>query len=49
MKYELLSNFANTWGLVFLVILFVVLTSYAFWPKNKDKFDSASRIPLDEE
>ena len=49
MDYESTSLFAQTWGLVFLVIMFVVATAYALWPRNKDKFDKAARMPLDED
>ncbi|WP_321394436.1 cbb3-type cytochrome c oxidase subunit 3 [Emcibacter sp.] len=43
------SAFAQTWGLIFLVVMFVAVLAYALWPKNKDKFNKASHAPLDEE
>lgn len=49
MTYEGMSHFAQTWGLAFLVVLFLAGVGYAFWPKNKDKFRRAARLPLRED
>jgi len=49
MTYEQVSHFAQTWGLVFLLIAFVVIVAYALWPGNRKKFDRAARRPLDDE
>lgn len=49
MTYETVSAFAQTYGLVFLVIMFVSVLAYALWPGNKRKFESAARRPLDED
>lgn len=49
MDYETVRTFAGTWGLVFLVVLFVGVVGYALWPRNKKRFDEASRIPLEED
>jgi len=49
MTYETVSAFAQTYGLVFLVIMFVSVLVYALWPGNKRKFESAARRPLDED
>ncbi|WP_168190399.1 cbb3-type cytochrome c oxidase subunit 3 [Luteithermobacter gelatinilyticus] len=43
------ASFAQTWGLVFFVVMFLAVVAYALWPKNKDKFKNAARTPLDEE
>lgn len=48
MTYEAFSHFAGTWGLVLLVILFIASMGYAFWPGNKQKFEHAAQLPLDE-
>ncbi|WP_169568394.1 cbb3-type cytochrome c oxidase subunit 3 [Sneathiella limimaris] len=42
------SHFAQTYGLVYLFGLFLIVLVYALWPKNKDKFDKAAQIPLEE-
>jgi len=44
-----IAHFAQTWGLVYLVVLFLVVLVYALWPGNARKFDRAARRPLDEE
>jgi cytochrome c oxidase cbb3-type subunit 4 len=30
-------------------VLFIAVLGYALWPRNKDKFDHASRLPLSDE
>ena len=49
MSYDTLSYFAQTWGLVYLFVLFAAVLVYALWPRNKAKFDRAARMPLDED
>lgn len=49
MTYEIVSRFAQTWGLVFLLVLFLSACAYALWPGNRGRFEQASRMPLDEE
>ena len=44
--YEILSSFAQTWGLLLFVALFGVVLAYALWPRNQEKFDEAARVPL---
>jgi cytochrome c oxidase cbb3-type subunit 4 len=47
--YEFFSRFAQTWGLVYFVGLFVVILVYALWPSNQKQFDESARIPLRED
>jgi len=47
--YEEISRIAGTWGLGFLVLLFLIAVVYALWPRNRDKFERAKRIPLEDE
>ncbi|HET9161799.1 MAG TPA: cbb3-type cytochrome c oxidase subunit 3 [Caulobacteraceae bacterium] len=49
LSYEAVARFAQQGGAVYFVILFVIGAAYAFWPKNKEKFDRAARAPLNEE
>ena len=49
MTYENVAYFAETWGLVFLVVLFVGVLVYVFWPGNRDKFKRAAHRPLEDE
>ncbi|WP_300554833.1 cbb3-type cytochrome c oxidase subunit 3 [Maricaulis sp.] len=46
--YEILSSFAQTWGLLLFVMLFLGALAYALWPKNQDRFDKAAHAPLNE-
>lgn len=49
MTYETASHFAQTFGLVFLVTLFVIVLGYTFWPRNREKFRRAANLPLERE
>jgi cytochrome c oxidase cbb3-type subunit IV len=47
--YKNLAEFAQTWGLVYFVAVFLAVVAYALWPSNKKAFDDAARIPLRED
>jgi cytochrome c oxidase cbb3-type subunit 4 len=47
--YRTLAEFAQTWGLLYFVAVFLLVVTYALWPSNKTKFDEASRMPLRED
>jgi cytochrome c oxidase cbb3-type subunit 4 len=47
--YKALAEFAQTWGLVYFVIVFLVVLVYALWPSRKKRFEEAARIPLRED
>ena len=49
MTYETLSIIAQQGGTVYFGLLFLMVCVYAFWPKNKETFDRAARLPLDED
>ena len=49
MNYETLSSFAQTWGLLYFVILFLGACVYALWPSNGSKFKEAAALPLKDE
>ena len=44
--YEMLASFAQTWGMLLFIALFIGGCVYAFWPKNQDAFETAARAPL---
>ena len=46
--YETLAHFAQTWGLIYFVVMFAGVLAYALWPSNKDKFQSAAHAPLED-
>ncbi len=47
--YEDVLAFAQSWGSVYFVSLFVVVVIYALWPGNKATFTQAANIPLKED
>ena len=49
MTYQTVSGFAQTWGLVFLVVMFLIALAYALWPGNRDRFRRAAQVPLDDD
>ncbi len=49
MTYTALSEFAQTWGLVYFFVIFAGVLVYALWPSNRRSFDEASRVPLRED
>jgi cytochrome c oxidase cbb3-type subunit IV len=49
LTFENLSYFAQTWGLVFLVIMFAAALFYTFRPGARRTFEEAARMPLKED
>ncbi|MEQ8739032.1 MAG: cbb3-type cytochrome c oxidase subunit 3 [Rhodospirillales bacterium] len=49
MNFEEVAMFSKTWGLVYLVVLFIGVLIYAFYPGSKKKFQDAAKIPLKED
>jgi len=47
--YLALAEFAQTWGLVYFVAVFVVVLTYALWPSRQRQLDEDARIPLRED
>jgi cytochrome c oxidase cbb3-type subunit 4 len=47
--YMWLAKFAQTWGLLYFVSVFLVVLVYALWPSSQRKFDEAARMPLRED
>jgi len=47
--YRALAEFAQTWGLVYFVAVFVAVLIYALWPSRRRQFDEDARIPLRED
>ena len=47
--YEALSHFAQTWGLIYFILIFFVALAYTLWPRNVRRFDDAAKIPLRED
>ena len=47
--YEDVLAFAQSWGAVYFTLMFLVAFGYAWWPKNRQRFDQAAHIPLKDE
>lgn len=48
-SYTAVAGFAQTWGLVYFVVIFAIVVAYVLWPKNKKHFDDAAQIPFRED
>ncbi len=49
MDYETLRIFADSWGLLYLFVVFIAVVIFAFRPSAKRRYDAASQIPLKED
>ena len=47
--YRALAEFAQSWGLAYFVVLFLIVLAYALWPSRKAQFEEAARLPLRED
>jgi len=49
--YEFFARLAQTWGLVYFFILFLIVLAYALWPSRarQQRFDESARMPLRED
>ncbi len=48
-EHDTLVFISKTFGLFYLIALSIGVLVYAFWPRNKARFDAAARAILDEE
>lgn len=48
-NYLAVAQFAQSWGLVYFVAIFLAVLAYALWPSRQAQFDAAARIPLTED
>ncbi|MGB8817278.1 MAG: cbb3-type cytochrome c oxidase subunit 3 [Rhizobiaceae bacterium] len=48
-KYTLLRHFADSWGLLAMVIFFIGVVVFAFRPGSRDMAKDAAQIPLKED
>jgi cytochrome c oxidase cbb3-type subunit IV len=47
--YAAVAYFAQTWGLAYFVVIFLIVLVYALWPSRRQKFEQAAQIPLRED
>jgi len=48
-SYAFFSHFAQTWGLVYFFVIFLLVIAYALWPSRQKQFEESARIPLRED
>ena len=44
----LISEFVTTFWTPIFVMVFLAIVAYALWPKNRDRFNAAARMPLED-
>ncbi|MEQ8396767.1 MAG: cbb3-type cytochrome c oxidase subunit 3 [Marinovum algicola] len=49
MSYDDLRQFADSWGLLYMVIIFLAVIAYTFRPGGRKSADDAAAIPLKED
>jgi cytochrome c oxidase cbb3-type subunit 4 len=49
LTHDWVVGFAKSFGLIYLMILSLGNTLYAFWPSHKKRFDRAAESILDDE
>ncbi len=47
--YRAVAEFAQSWGLIYFVVIFAGVLAYALWPSRQKQFDEAARVPLQED
>lgn len=48
LSYEEILSFTKSWGAIYFSVMFAVAAAYAYWPRNKARFDRAAQIPLED-
>lgn len=48
MDLDSIVTFLRSFWVVWLMLLFLGIVAYALWPRNRAKFEEASRIPFKE-
>ncbi len=47
--YAYLAGIAQSVGLLYFIGIFLSVCAYAFWPRNKARFERAASLPLNED
>lgn len=47
--HETIVAFAKSWGLIYLIAIFVIVLIYALWPGNRKRFERAKKSILDKD
>ncbi len=49
MDHEAVVAFAKSFGLFYLIAMAIGVVVYAFWPRNRKRFDRAARSIVEDE
>jgi cytochrome c oxidase cbb3-type subunit 4 len=49
MDYETLRQISDSWGLLYLVLIFFGVIAFTFRPGSKEQAERLARLPLDED
>lgn len=47
--YAYLAGIAQSVGLLYFFAAFLCVCAYALWPKNRERFEHAAHLPLNED
>jgi len=47
--YEIMRHFADSWGLLALTFIFLIVAAFVFGKGSRAQYDHAARIPLDDD
>ncbi len=47
--YQSMRTFADSWGLVYMVVVFLLVIAWVFRPGARKRSEDASRIPFKED
>lgn len=47
--YQAMRTFADSWGLLYMVIIFCGVVIYTLWPSRQKQMDDAANIPFKED
>ena len=46
MNYETFRHLSDSWGLIYMVAVFVIVALFVFRPGSKKQYEDAGNIPL---
>jgi cytochrome c oxidase cbb3-type subunit 4 len=49
LNYHTLVAFSKSWGLFYLMGFFVCVVAYAYWPRNRKRFERAKHSILEQD
>jgi cytochrome c oxidase cbb3-type subunit 4 len=48
MDYNEFRHFADSWGLVYMLAIFLIVIAFVFRPGSRRAYENAAKIPFDE-